>query len=156
MAIPADLKEAARSYAITGWQRFRVLYLPAIFPYLVTGWVTAAGGAWNASIVAEYGTTPNLEKPPAVVAATVGALAAPDGQPWTTLATLEGTRHGIKSDKPLLANGLGAKIMSATDAEDPSELAASVLVMSVVVVSFNRVVWHRLYRLAETKYSLSK
>jgi NitT/TauT family transport system permease protein len=31
-----------------------VLYLPAIFPYLVTGWVTAAGGAWNASIVSEY------------------------------------------------------------------------------------------------------
>ena len=33
-----------------------MLYLPAIFPYLVTGWVTAAGGAWNASIVAEYVT----------------------------------------------------------------------------------------------------
>jgi len=56
MAIPADLKEAARSYRITGWQRFRTLYLPALFPYLVTGWVTAAGGAWNASIVAEYVT----------------------------------------------------------------------------------------------------
>jgi NitT/TauT family transport system permease protein len=56
MAIPADLREAARSYRITGWQRFRTLYLPAVFPYLVTGWVTAAGGAWNASIVAEYGT----------------------------------------------------------------------------------------------------
>src|SRR5207253_4493490 len=59
MAVPADLKEAARSYNITGWQRFRVLYFPAIFPYLVTGWVTAAGGAWNASIVAEYGTAPH-------------------------------------------------------------------------------------------------
>ena len=35
-------------------QRFRALYLPAVFPYLVTGWVTAAGGAWNASIVSEY------------------------------------------------------------------------------------------------------
>jgi NitT/TauT family transport system permease protein len=54
MAVPADLREAARSYRITGWQRFRVLYFPAVFPYLVTGWVTAAGGAWNASIVAEY------------------------------------------------------------------------------------------------------
>ncbi len=53
MAIPADLREMARSYRITGWQRFRVLYLPAIFPYLVTGWVTATGGAWNVSIVAE-------------------------------------------------------------------------------------------------------
>jgi NitT/TauT family transport system permease protein len=56
MAIPADLREAARSYAVRGWQRFWALYVPAIFPYLVTGWVTAAGGAWNASIVAEYVT----------------------------------------------------------------------------------------------------
>jgi NitT/TauT family transport system permease protein len=54
MAVPSDLREAARSYRLVGWQRFRVLYLPAIFPYLVTGWVTAAGGAWNASIVAEF------------------------------------------------------------------------------------------------------
>jgi NitT/TauT family transport system permease protein len=53
MAIPADLREAARNYRFSLWQRFRVLYLPAVFPYLVTGWVTAAGGAWNASIVAE-------------------------------------------------------------------------------------------------------
>ena len=56
MAVPADLREAARSYRIAGWQRLRVLYLPAVFPALVTGWVTAAGGAWNASIVAEYVT----------------------------------------------------------------------------------------------------
>jgi NitT/TauT family transport system permease protein len=56
MAIPADLREAARSYRLTGWRRFWVLYFPAVFPYLVTGWVTAAGGAWNTSIVAEYVT----------------------------------------------------------------------------------------------------
>jgi NitT/TauT family transport system permease protein len=55
-AIPSDLKEAAASYRITGRQRFWSLYLPAIFPYLVTGWVTATGGAWNASIVAEIVT----------------------------------------------------------------------------------------------------
>jgi NitT/TauT family transport system permease protein len=54
MAIPADLREAARIYRVGTWQRFRTLYLPAVFPYLVTGWVTAAGGAWNASIVSEY------------------------------------------------------------------------------------------------------
>ncbi len=53
-AIPADLREAARIYRMGRWQRFRVLYFPAVFPYLVTGWVTAAGGAWNASIVSEY------------------------------------------------------------------------------------------------------
>jgi NitT/TauT family transport system permease protein len=54
MAIPGDLREAARSYRMSLRLRFQALYLPAVFPYLVTGWVTAAGGAWNASIVAEY------------------------------------------------------------------------------------------------------
>lgn len=53
MAIPNDLREAAVVYRMSGWERWRRLILPAIFPYLVTGWVTAAGGAWNASIVAE-------------------------------------------------------------------------------------------------------
>jgi NitT/TauT family transport system permease protein len=53
-AIPADLREAARIYRLGTWQRFRQVYFPAVFPYLVTGWVTAAGGAWNASIVSEY------------------------------------------------------------------------------------------------------
>ncbi len=56
MAIPADLREAARSYQLGRWQKFTKVYLPSIFPYLVTGWVTAAGGAWNASIVSEYVT----------------------------------------------------------------------------------------------------
>jgi len=53
MAIPSDLREAALSYRFDLKQRFKTLYLPGVFPYLVTGWVTAAGGAWNASIVAE-------------------------------------------------------------------------------------------------------
>jgi NitT/TauT family transport system permease protein len=56
MAIPGDLREAAHSYRLRRRLRFLALYLPAVFPYLVTGWVTAAGGAWNASIVAEYVT----------------------------------------------------------------------------------------------------
>ena len=56
MAVPADLREAARSFRF-GWrQRFFTVYLPSVFPFLVTGWVTAAGGAWNASIVTEYMT----------------------------------------------------------------------------------------------------
>jgi len=53
-AIPSDLKDAARVYKLSKWRLFYSLYIPAIFPYLVTGWLTAAGGAWNASIVAEY------------------------------------------------------------------------------------------------------
>jgi len=54
MAIPTDLKEAAGVFRFTRWERWRRLILPAIFPYLVTGMLTASGGAWNASIVAEY------------------------------------------------------------------------------------------------------
>jgi NitT/TauT family transport system permease protein len=54
MAIPTDLKEAAEVFRFSRWERWRRLILPGIFPYLVTGMVTASGGAWNASIVAEY------------------------------------------------------------------------------------------------------
>ena len=53
-AVPEDLRQAADAYQFTSRQRWRILWWPAVFPYLVTGWVTAAGGAWNASIVAEY------------------------------------------------------------------------------------------------------
>jgi NitT/TauT family transport system permease protein len=117
MAVPADLREAARGYRIVGWQRFWVVYLPAVFPYLVTGWVTAAGGAWNASIVAEYMTY--------------------NGQ-------------------VLEAHGLGARITAAAEAARFPLLAASVLVMSALVVTFNRVVWKRLYLLSERRFSLNR
>ncbi len=117
MAIPADLREAATGYRLSRWQRFRVLYLPAVFPYLVTGWVTAAGGAWNASIVAEY-------------------------------VTFKG--------EALQAWGLGAQINQAAEHARFPLLAASVLVMAVVVVAFNRLVWRRFYHLAEQRFSLSK
>jgi NitT/TauT family transport system permease protein len=54
MAIPSDLKEVADLFHFTRWQRWRTVILPGIFPYLITGLVTASGGAWNASIIAEY------------------------------------------------------------------------------------------------------
>jgi NitT/TauT family transport system permease protein len=54
MAIPSELREAARVYRLSRWTVWRELYIPGVFPYLVTGLVTAAGGAWNATIVAEY------------------------------------------------------------------------------------------------------
>jgi NitT/TauT family transport system permease protein len=54
MAIPTELREASRVFHFGRWQRWRTVILPGIFPYLVTGLVTASGGAWNASIVAEY------------------------------------------------------------------------------------------------------
>jgi NitT/TauT family transport system permease protein len=56
MAIPNDLKEASRVYGLRNWDLWRTMILPAIFPFWVTGACTAAGGAWNASIVAELAT----------------------------------------------------------------------------------------------------
>jgi NitT/TauT family transport system permease protein len=117
MAIPADLREMADSFRLGRWQRFWKLYVPAVFPYLVTGWVTAAGGAWNASIVSEY-----------VVF---------QGKPEDTL-------------------GLGAQISQATAAGQFGLLAASTVIMAVMVVTFNQLVWRRLYALAQQRFSLSK
>ncbi|HET7402835.1 MAG TPA: ABC transporter permease subunit, partial [Usitatibacter sp.] len=56
MAIPSDLREAATLFGVGGWRLWKTLIIPAIFPFWVTGAVTAAGGAWNASIVAEVAT----------------------------------------------------------------------------------------------------
>jgi len=117
MAIPSDLLEAARMYRLTGWRLFKKVHLPGIFPYLVTGMVTSAGGTWNASIVAEFVTD---------------------------------------KGQTLTAFGLGSQISEAAAKADFPMLAASVVVMSLMVVTFNRLVWKRLYRLAEEKYSLSK
>ena len=52
-AYPGDFREAAANFRIKGWQWWRQVMLPGIFPYIVTGAITASGGAWNASIVAE-------------------------------------------------------------------------------------------------------
>lgn len=52
--IPQDLRYTTDLLGLTRWERWRTLILPALFPYIVTGAITASGGAWNASIVAEY------------------------------------------------------------------------------------------------------
>lgn len=54
VALPTDLQEVCGVFQFTRWGRWRQLFLPGIFPYLITGLVTASGGAWNASILAEY------------------------------------------------------------------------------------------------------
>jgi NitT/TauT family transport system permease protein len=54
MAIPSDLREVANVFKLSSAERWRTVILPGIFPYLITGLVTASGGAWNASIIAEY------------------------------------------------------------------------------------------------------
>ncbi len=115
MAIPTDLKECCSVFRIRGIERWRKLILPGIFPYLVTGLVTASGGAWNASIVAEYFHF--------------------KGQIYTTM-------------------GLGATIQQATDSGDFHLLLAATMMMAATVVTINRLVWRKLYGLAETRFRL--
>jgi NitT/TauT family transport system permease protein len=115
MSIPSDLREAASLYKFTRWQRWTTLILPGIFPYLITGMVTASGGAWNASVFAEYANIQNR-----------------------TIQTI----------------GLGAQIDAASaDGNFPMLLLATIMI-SLMVVTMNRLVWRRLYRLAETRYKL--
>jgi len=54
--LSTDLRLAAANLGLKGWLKWRRVYLPAVFPSYVTGAVTASGGSWNASIVAEYVT----------------------------------------------------------------------------------------------------
>ncbi|HZF35056.1 MAG TPA: ABC transporter permease subunit, partial [Candidatus Angelobacter sp.] len=53
-AFPTDLRYAAANLGVRGWQWWRRVILPGIFPYYLTGAITATGGSWNASVVAEY------------------------------------------------------------------------------------------------------
>jgi len=115
MAIPTDLKECCSVFRVRGIARWKKLILPGIFPYLVTGMVTASGGAWNASIVAEYFHF--------------------KGQIYAT-------------------TGLGATIQQATDSGDFHLLLAATMMMAATVVTINRLVWRRLYGLAETRFRL--
>ncbi|WP_428717408.1 ABC transporter permease [Undibacterium curvum] len=55
-AIPNELRLAADNLGLKGWLKWKRVYLPAIFPSYITGAITASGGSWNASIVAEYVT----------------------------------------------------------------------------------------------------
>jgi len=115
IAIPTDLKECCSVFRLGGIERWKKLILPGIFPYLVTGLVTASGGAWNASIVAEYFHF--------------------KGHTYTTV-------------------GLGATISQATDGGNFDLLLAATIMMAATVVTINRLVWRRLYALAETRYRL--
>ncbi len=116
MAIPNDLREVGRVNHLGRWFTWRSLYIPAVFPYLVTGLLTATGGAWNATIVAEYFSMGGQER-----------------------ATF----------------GLGSMIVLATQNKNFPVLAASALTMAIFVVVVNRLVWKRLGRIAESRYSLN-
>ena len=115
IAIPTDLKECCSIFRLNGIERWKKLILPGIFPYLITGMVTASGGAWNASIVAEYFHF--------------------KGHTYTTV-------------------GLGATISQATDSGNFDLLLAATIMMAATVVTINRLLWRRLYGLAETRFRL--
>ena len=115
-AIPNDLREAAGMFGVRGWQWWRQVALPGVFPYYVTGALTASGGSWNASIVAE--------------------------------AVSWGNQH-------LEAHGLGTYIAKATTAGDFPRVALGVAVMSLFVLTFNRLVWRPMYAFAERRLRLT-
>jgi NitT/TauT family transport system permease protein len=115
MSIPSDLREVASLYHFNRWQRWTKLILPGIFPYLITGMVTASGGAWNASVMAEYSHV---------------------------------------KDRTLETIGLGAQIDAATDSGRFAMLLLATIFISLMVVTMNRLVWRKLYRLAETRFKL--
>ena len=115
IAIPTDLKEVATLFRFSRIDRWRTVILPGIFPFLITGMVTASGGAWNASIIAEYFHFHNR-----------------------TLTTI----------------GLGAQISEATEHGAFPILLLGTILISLMVVTTNRLVWRPLYRLAETRYKL--
>ncbi|NPV09137.1 MAG: ABC transporter permease subunit [Anaerolineae bacterium] len=114
-AIPEDLRYTASLLQLRGADRWRTLVLPALFPYIITGAITATGGAWNASIVAEY-------------------------------VTFAGQTAEI--------GGIGAVIAGATSQGDYPLLLAGTMSMIVTVVLINRLLWRRLYRLAEERYRM--
>ena len=60
-AFPGDLKEAAANFRVGGWLWWRKVIIPGIFPYYVTGAITASGGSWNAAIVAEVASWGNTK-----------------------------------------------------------------------------------------------
>src|SRR5215472_4909676 len=114
-AIPTELVEACTIFRFSRWERWKKLILPAIFPYLITALVTASGGAWNASIIAEY--------------------------------------YHLK-DQVFSTVGLGALISQASDSGNFPLLFASTIFMAATVVLINRLVWRRMYRLAQTRFRL--
>jgi NitT/TauT family transport system permease protein len=116
-AIPQDLQFTSDLLRLKRWKRWRILILPALFPYIITGLITASGGAWNASIVAEF------------------------------------TEFGGRISR---VTGLGGEITAATAAGDYAMLLASTLTMIVLVVTINRLVWRRLYRVAEYRFRMDQ
>lgn len=113
--IPKELNYTTALLRMSWVERWRSLVLPTLFPFVITGGITASGGAWNASVVAEY-------------------VHFGGDVEYTT--------------------GIGALIALSTERGDYPMLFASTLGMIVTVVLINRLVWRRLFVLAEERYRM--
>lgn len=87
-SIPFDFQELAKNFHVKGWLKWKKLYLPGIFPSYVTGLITAAGGSWNASIVAEYVTWGNTTLQARGIGSYIAAATAKGDQPHTLIGVL--------------------------------------------------------------------
>jgi NitT/TauT family transport system permease protein len=87
-AIPQDLKYTAAVLQLSRFERWRTLILPALFPFLVTGAIAASGGAWNASIVAEYAQFGGRTMQTLGIGATIASATAAGHYPLLYAATL--------------------------------------------------------------------
>ena len=87
-AVPQDLKYTTALLRLSRWQRWRILILPALFPYIITGLITAAGGAWNASIVAEYTQFGGAVRSVTGIGSTISIATAKGDYPLLLAATL--------------------------------------------------------------------
>ncbi len=114
-SIPKEIKLAAHNFNLKGWLLWKRLLLPAVFPHYATGAMTAAGGCWNASIVAEFVEWGN-----------------------TTINSL----------------GIGNYITEYTRTGDFKRIALGIIIMCFYVMILNRLLWQRLYNLAENRFAI--
>ena len=118
-SIPLELKLAAQNMQLKGMIKWTKYLLPSIMPFYVTGAITAAGGAWNASIVCEYIN-------------------------WGTNSTISAT-------------GIGAYISQQYNlsGNHTPNVLLGVIVMCILVILSNKLIWSRLYKYAENRFSMN-
>ncbi|TFV38983.1 ABC transporter permease [Bradyrhizobium niftali] len=84
-AFPTDLREAAGSFHLGGWRWWFKVILPGIFPYYITGAITASGGSWNASIVAEVASWGETHLQATGLGAYIATATEAGDFPWVVL-----------------------------------------------------------------------
>jgi len=119
--LPADMKDLPKVFSVSRVSAWRNVYIPSALTGLVTGAITAVGGAWNALIIAEYFQV-DVTKPPI-------------------------------TQVPV---GIGKMITIATAQSNYLALFLAVISMTVLIVSFNLIVWRRVYHYATKRYTYNR